>query len=58
MKISTIVNPLATAILSLGKSPKIIPKNKKDWYPDIDDNDGIYIDIRTGEIKEIDKEKS
>lgn len=41
-------------MLRLRKSPQVIPNKKKDWYPEIDDYDGVYIDMSTGEIKEID----
>ena len=50
MKIKPI-NPIARAMLRLRKSKQIIPNKKKNYVPDIDDYDDVYIDMDTGEIK-------
>ena len=44
------VNPVAKAMLSLRRSPQVIPNKKKGYVPDIDDYDDVYIDMRTGEV--------
>tara|TARA_R100000995_G_C3456334_1_gene110775 strand:+ start:314 stop:454 length:141 start_codon:yes stop_codon:yes gene_type:complete len=33
------------------RSPQVIPNKKKNYVPDIDDFDDVYIDMDTGEIK-------
>lgn len=48
------INPIARAMLNLRRSPQVIPNKKKNRYPDIDDYDGVYIDMFTGEVKELD----
>ena len=48
------VNPIARAMLSLRRSPQVIPNKKKDWYPDVEDYDGVYIDMFTGEVRQLD----
>ena len=50
MKIKPI-NPIARAMLRLRKPKQIIPNKKKNYVPDIDDYDDVYIDMDTGEIK-------
>ena len=32
------------------RSPQVIPNKKKNYVPDIDDFDDVYIDTRTGKI--------
>ena len=32
----------------------MIPNKKKDRYPDVEDYDGVYIDMFTGEVKHLD----
>lgn len=54
MKIKRI-NPIARAMLSLRRSPQVIPNKKKDRYPDVEDYDGVYIDMFTGEVKHLDE---
>ena len=54
MKIPKKINPIARAMLSLRRSPQVIPNKKKDRYPDVEDYDGVYIDMFTGEVKELD----
>jgi len=48
------VNPIAKAMLSLRRSPQVVPNKKKDWYPDVEDYDGVYIDMFTGEVRQLD----
>ena len=50
------VNPIAKAMLSLRRSPQVIPNKKKDYVPDIDDYDDVYIDMDTGEIMSDDED--
>ena len=50
MKIKPI-NPIARAMLRLRKPKQVIPNKKKNYVPDIDDFDDVYIDMDTGEIK-------
>ena len=50
------VNPIARAMLSLRRSPQVIPNKKKDYVPDIDDYDDVYIDMDTGEIMSDDED--
>jgi len=38
------------------KPKQVIPNKKKNYVPDIDDYDDVYIDMRTGEIKSIDED--
>ena len=45
------INPIARAMLRLRKPKQIIPNKKKNYVPDIDDYDDVYIDMDTGEIK-------
>ena len=54
MKIKRI-NPIARAMLSLRRSPQVVPNKKKDKYPDVEDYDGVYIDMFTGEVKHLDE---
>ena len=54
MKIPKKINPIARAMLSLRRSPQVIPNKKKNRYPDVEDYDGVYIDMFTGEVKELD----
>ena len=54
MKIIKPINPIARAMLRSRQSPQVIPNKKKNRYPDIDDYDGVYIDMFTGEVKELD----
>ena len=54
MKIKRI-NPIARAMLSLRRSPQVVPNKKKDRYPDVEDYDGVYIDMFTGEVKHLDE---
>ena len=42
-------------MLSLRRSPQVIPNKKKDRYPDVEDYDGVYIDMFTGEVKHLDE---
>jgi len=49
------INPIARAMLSLRRSPQVIPNKKKDRYPDVEDYDGVYIDMFTGEVKHLDE---
>ena len=44
------INPVARAMLRLRKPKQVIPNKKKDYVPDIDDFDDVYIDMRTGEV--------
>jgi hypothetical protein len=44
-------------MLSLRRSPQVIPNKKKNYVPDIDDYDDVYIDMDTGEIKSDDREE-
>ena len=44
------INPIARAMLRLRKPKQVIPNKKKDYVPDIDDFDDVYIDMRTGEV--------
>ena len=55
MKIKPI-NPIARAMLRLRKPKQVIPNKKKNYVPDIDDYDDVYIDMDTGEIKTEDAE--
>ena len=48
------INPIAIAMLSLRRSPQVVPNKKKDCYPDIEDYDGVYIDMFTGEVRQLD----
>ena len=57
MKIKPI-NPIARAMLRLRKPKQIIPNKKKNYVPDIDDYDDVYIDMDTGEIKTEDAENT
>ena len=50
------VNPIAKAMLSLRRSPQVIPNKKKDYVPDIDDFDDVYIDMYTGQIMSEDED--
>ena len=50
------INPVARAMLRLRKSPQVIPNKKKDRYPDVDDYDGVYIDMSTGKVKYLDEQ--
>ena len=50
------VNPIARAMLSLRRSPQVIPNKKKNYVPDIDDYDDVYIDMDTGEIMSDDED--
>jgi len=50
------VNPIARAMLSLRRSPQVIPNKKKDYVPDIDDYDDVYIDMDTGQIMSEDED--
>ena len=54
MKIPKKINPIARAMLSLRRSPQVIPNKKKNGYPDVEDYDGVYIDMFTGEVKHLD----
>ena len=54
MKIIKPINPIARAMLRSRQSPQVIPNKKKNRYPDIEDYDGVYIDMFTGEVKELD----
>ena len=54
MKIPKKINPIARAMLSLRRSPQVIPNKKKNRYPDVEDYDGVYIDMFTGEVKHLD----
>ena len=51
MKIPKIINPIARTMLRNRRSPQVIPNKKKNYVPDIDDFDDVYIDMDTGEIK-------
>ena len=42
-------------MLSLRRSPQVVPNKKKDRYPDVEDYDGVYIDMFTGEVKHLDE---
>ena len=57
MKIKPI-NPIARAMLRLRKPKQVIPNKKKNYVPDIDDYDDVYIDMDTGEIKTEDAENT
>ena len=50
------VNPIAKAMLSLRRSPQVVPNKKKDYVPDIDDYDDVYLDMDTGEIMSDDED--
>ena len=56
MKIPKKINPIARAMLRLRKSPQVIPNKKKNRYPDVDDYDGVYIDMSTGQVKYLDED--
>jgi hypothetical protein len=43
-------------MLRLRKSPQVIPNKKKNRYPNVDDYDGVYIDMSTGEVKYLDEQ--
>ena len=45
------INPIARAMLRSRQSPQVVPNKKKNYVPDIDDYDDVYIDMATGEIK-------
>ena len=47
------INPIARAMLRSRRSPQIIPNKKKNNYHDVEDYDGVYIDMFTGEVKEL-----
>ena len=51
MKIFKRINPIARTMLRNRRSPQVIPNKKKNYVPDIDDYDDVYIDMDTGEIK-------
>ena len=51
MKIFKRVNPIARTMLRNRRSPQVIPNKKKNYVPDIDDYDDVYIDMDTGEIR-------
>ena len=51
MKIIKPINPIARAMLRSRQSPQVVPNKKKNYIPDIDDYDDVYIDMDTGEIK-------
>jgi hypothetical protein len=34
----------------------VIPNKKKNRYPNVDDYDGVYIDMSTGEVKYLDEQ--
>jgi len=51
MKIIKPINPIARAMLRSRQSPQVVPNKKKNYVPDIDDYDDVYIDMATGEIK-------
>ena len=42
------INPVARAMLRLRKPKQVIPNKMKDYVPDIDDFDDVYIDMITG----------
>ena len=50
------INPVARAMLRLRKPKQVIPNKKKNRYPDVDDYDGVYIDMSTGEVKYLDEQ--
>ena len=50
MKIKPI-NPIARMMLRNRRSPQIIPDKKKNYVPDIDDFDDVYINMTTGKIE-------
>ncbi len=50
------INPIARAMLRSRQSPQVVPNKKKNYVPDIDDYDDVYIDMATGEIKSDDAE--
>ena len=52
------INPVARAMLRLRKPKQVIPNKKKNYVPDIDDYDDVYIDMDTGEIKTEDAENT
>ena len=58
MKIFKRINPIARTMLRNRRSPQVIPKKKKNYVPDIDDYDDVYIDMDTGEIKTEDAENT
>ena len=51
MKIFKRINPIARTMLRNRRSPQVIPNKKKNYVPDIDDYDDVYIDMDTGEIR-------
>ena len=51
MKIFKRINPIARTMLRNRQSPQVIPNKKKNYVPDIDDYDDVYIDMDTGEIR-------
>ena len=50
MKIPKIINPIARTMLRNRRSPQVIPNKKKNYFPDIDDFNDVYIDMDTGKI--------
>lgn len=45
------INQIARMMLRKRQSPQVIPNKKKNYVPDIDDYDDVYIDMDTGEIR-------
>ena len=37
-------------MLRLRKSPQVIPNKKKNYVPDIDDFEDVYMNMRTGQL--------
>ena len=58
MRIFKRINPIARTMLRNRRSPQVIPNKKKNYVPDIDDYDDVYIDMDTGEIKTEDAENT
>jgi hypothetical protein len=51
MRIPKRINPIARTMLRNRRSPQVIPNKKKNYVPDIDDYNDVYIDTRTGKIQ-------
>ncbi len=51
MRIPKRINPIARTMLRNRRSPQIIPNKKKNYVPNIDDFDDVYINMTTGKIE-------
>ena len=50
MKIVKPINPIARAMLQNRKPKQVIPNKKKNYVPDIDDFEDVYMNMRTGQL--------